>query len=143
MKATACPSRAFQEIIGITGVTSVPRTPAYVRGVINLRGKVIPVIDLAECLGMASQEDTERTCIVVMEISQEGQHQSAGFVVDCVREVQEFGDGQVEPLPSVGQRINMSGITGVAKAGEEILSLLNLEALLAGRTDAFLAGSEV
>ncbi len=136
------PVNCVQEIIGIAEVTAVPRTPPYVRGVINLRGKVIPVIDLAACLGMAAQEDTERTCIIVVEISSVAEAKTVGLIVDGVREVLEIDEGQVEPLPSLGNCFDTGSIAGMAKVGEEVLSLLELEALLAGREQSFLVGSE-
>ena len=135
------PVRRVQEIIGIAEVTAVPKTPPYVRGVINLRGKVIPVIDLAGCLGMASQEDTTRTCIIVAEVPSSVKGLAVGLIVDCVREVMEIDEGQVEPLPSLGDCFDTGSITGMAKTGDEVLSLLDLEPLLTGREQTFLVGS--
>ncbi len=133
------PIDCIQEIIGIAEVNAVPRTPEYVRGVINLRGRVIPVIDLTSCLGMTPQADTPRTCIVVAEMPSALEGQRVGLVVDGVREVLDIQADQVESLPSLGGCFDTGSIAGMAKMASEVLSLLDLEALLAGRDQSILA----
>src|SRR5262245_14434175 len=85
-----------QEIIGLMRVTRVPGLPDVIRGVVNLRGKVIPVVDLRRKFGMAAQADTERTCIVVVRVSRDGQDLTVGLIVDDVREVLAIAESQLE-----------------------------------------------
>ena len=116
-----------REIIGIMDITRVPRTPEFVRGVINLRGKVIPVLDLRNKFGMPMVEDTEQTCIIVVEVQVEDESMVVGALADAVREVLEVRTDQIEPPPRLGTRLNTEFITGMGKVDEQFMILLNID----------------
>jgi len=120
-----------QEIIGMTAVTPVPRTPSFVRGVINLRGKVIPVIDLHRKLNMKSRENTERTCIVVANVRVAGNPVTMGAVVDEVAEVLNVSAGQIEPAPTFGASVDTTFLLGVGKVNDKVVMLLDIDRVLA------------
>lgn len=126
-----------QEIIGMMEVTRVPRTPEYVRGVVNLRGKVIPVVDLRAKFAMESTEDTERTCIIVLEVKKNQQSVTMGIIVDEVCEVLEVTADQIEPPPSFGANVDSDFIMGMGKVGEKVVMLLEVDRALAGDELAF------
>ncbi|MBN2310766.1 MAG: purine-binding chemotaxis protein CheW [Candidatus Hydrogenedentes bacterium] len=119
-----------QEIIGLMNVTSVPRTPDFVRGVINLRGKVIPVVDLRVKFNMESQEDTERTCIIVLQIATTGHDVTMGIIVDEVSEVLDISADQIEPAPSLGGNVDTDFILGMGKLGDRVVMLLDVDKVL-------------
>ncbi|MBN2308075.1 MAG: purine-binding chemotaxis protein CheW [Candidatus Hydrogenedentes bacterium] len=121
-----------QEIIGMMAVTRVPRTPAFVRGVINLRGKVIPVIDLRLKFAMAPREDTTRTCIIVVQVSGAGHDITMGIIVDQVSEVLDIVADQMEPAPSFGQGVDTEFIFGMGKVGDKVIMLLDVDKVLSG-----------
>lgn len=121
-----------QEIIGMMTVTRVPKTPGYVRGVINLRGKVIPVIDLRVKFGMNVEADTKRTCIIVVQIGYGGSPVTTGLIVDQVSEVLSITADQIEAPPSFGSTLNTDFIMGMGKVGEKVILLLNADKILAG-----------
>ena len=100
-----------REIIGYMEITAVPQTPSHVRGVINLRGQVIPVIDLRTKFGMDTAEITEETCIIVVEISQGGRKFDTGIVVDHVQEVLDIAGGDIEEAPQFGSSVNTDFIS--------------------------------
>ncbi len=119
-----------QEIIGMMRVTRVPRTPGFVRGVINLRGKVIPVVDLRLKFAMAAQEDTERTCIIVVQVARGDQRVTMGIIVDEVSEVLTVTADDIEPTPVLQASVPMDFILGMGKAGQKVLMLLNADKVL-------------
>jgi purine-binding chemotaxis protein CheW len=119
-----------QEIIGIMSVTRVPRTPAFIRGVINLRGKVIPVIDLRLKFGMESRDDTERTCIIVVQPSAAAT--KMGLIVDEVSEVVNIEGGQIEDTPSFGAEVETDFILGLGKINQKVVMLLDADKVLSG-----------
>lgn len=118
-----------QEIIGVLAVTRVPKSPEFIRGVINLRGKVIPVIDLRNKFGFPSCEDTERTCIVVMQV-QAATALTLGIIVDEVREVINIEGAQIEDAPSFGAGADTSFIMGVGKVNQKVVMLLDVDRAL-------------
>lgn len=118
------------QIIQMQEVTRVPKTPVYVRGVINLRGRVIPVIDLRLKFGMQSQEDTEKTCIIVAQIEMEGHSITMGTIIDEVREVLEITAEDIEETPSFGDSVDTQFIMGMAKLGERVKMLLDMDKVL-------------
>ena len=119
-----------QEIIRMQTVTRVPRTPEYVRGVLNLRGKVIPVIDLRCKFGMETQEDTDKTCIIVVQVSA-GEHRIVmGVIIDEVREVLDITADCIEDTPSFGASINTEFIIGIGKVGDNVKMLLDIDKVL-------------
>ena len=121
-----------REIIGYMEVTAVPRTPVYVKGVINLRGQVIPVVDLRAKFAMAEAEVTEQTCIIVVEITQAGKAFNTGIVVDRVSEVLDITTDQIEDPPQLGSTVEANFILGMAKVGEKVKILLDIDKVLAG-----------
>jgi purine-binding chemotaxis protein CheW len=121
-----------QEIIGIMAVTRVPRTPGFVRGVINLRGKVIAVIDLRLKFSMPARADTDRTCIIVVQVADDVRQVTMGIIVDEVSEVQTIDVSQIEPPPSFGTTVDTDFILGMGKAGERVVILLDVDRVLSG-----------
>ncbi len=119
-----------KEIIGMMTITSVPRTPDFVKGVINLRGKVIPVIDLRVKFGMPSIDYTDRTCIVVVEIDANDMTIQIGIVVDSVSEVLNIKEEEIENAPSFGTSINTDYILGMAKIDSGVKILLDIDKVL-------------
>ena len=119
-----------KEIIGMMGITRVPQTPEYVKGVINLRGKVIPVVDLRLKFGMEAGEYTERTCIVVVEVSRDGGYVFIGIVVDSVSEVLNIRGGDIEATPDFGASLDTAYILGMAKTGAGVKILLDIDRVL-------------
>jgi len=121
-----------KEIIGMMPVTFVPRTPAFVKGVINLRGKVIPVIDLRSKFDMESIPYDERTCIIVVEIDGESATVLIGIVVDSVSEVLNIKADEIEAAPTFGTRLDTQYILGMAKTEGGVKILLNIDRILSG-----------
>lgn len=119
-----------QEIIQMQKVTKVPKTPEFVRGVINLRGKVIPVIVLRRKFGMSENEDTDKTCIIVVQIANGGKPLTLGIIIDEVSEVLDIKSGDIQETPSFGGGINMDFIMGVGKIGDKVKLLLDIEKVL-------------
>jgi purine-binding chemotaxis protein CheW len=108
----------------------VPRTAGFVKGVINLRGKVIPVIDLRVRLGMEAIEFTDQTCIIVVDVSNRDDQTLTGIVVDKVSEVLNIHPAEIEETPSLGINLDMKYILGMAKTGAGIKILLNIDLVL-------------
>ncbi|MCF8039578.1 MAG: chemotaxis protein CheW [Desulfohalobiaceae bacterium] len=119
-----------QEIIGMQEITGIPRTPDYVKGVINLRGKVIPVVDLRLKFGMDEAEVSRKTCIIVVQITQETDKVIMGIVVDEVSEVMEIGGQEIEPAPGFGTQVDTNFILGMAKTESAVKILLDLDRVL-------------
>jgi len=130
-----------REIIGIMDVTPVPTTPAFVRGVINLRGKVIPVVDLRLKFGMEPKEDTQRTCIIVVHLAREGQEMIMGIIVDEVSEVLDIDQDQIEPPPSFGADIRTDFILGMGKVNQRVVTMLDIDRVLSEREIALVENS--
>lgn len=121
-----------REIIGYIDVTAVPQTPHYVKGVINLRGQVIPVVDLRAKFGMETTEVTEQTCIIVVEITEGQRTCSTGIIVDRVQEVLDIGAAAIEEAPQFGTSVNTDFILGMGKVGDSVKILLDIDCVLAG-----------
>jgi len=121
-----------REIIGYMEITAVPQTPSYVKGVINLRGQVIPVIDLRAKFGMETANVTEETCIIVVEIRQDGRKFSTGIVVDHVQEVLDIDGENIEEAPQFDASVNTNFILGMGKVGESVKILLDIDKVLGG-----------
>lgn len=114
-----------REIIGLMDVTPVPRTPNHIRGVINLRGKIIPVVDLRLKFGMLQAADTDRTCIIVIDLTNDDVTSQIGVLVDTVSEVLNIAPSELEPPPSFGSDVDANFIRGVAKTGGKVAILLD------------------
>ena len=119
-----------KEIMGMMRVTPVPQTPKHVKGVINLRGRVIPVIDLRIRFGMSSSEYTDRTCIVVVETDSDGGRLHIGIVVDSVSEVLNIKGSDIEDPPDFGTTLNTDYILGMAKTAGSVKILLDIDRVL-------------
>ncbi len=119
-----------KEIIGMMPFTPIPRTPEFVKGVINLRGKVIPVIDLRLKFGMDSVPYDDRTCIVVVEVCGGESSTSIGIVVDAVNEVANVKGEEVEATPSFGISLDTAYILGMAKCADNVRILLDIDRVL-------------
>jgi purine-binding chemotaxis protein CheW len=122
-----------KEIIGMMAITSIPQAPGYVKGVINLRGKVIPVIDLRLKFGMESAGYTERTCIIVVDIRGDNQKIQMGIVVDSVSEVLNIKPGEIEDTPTFGAGMDTDYILGMAKMEGGVKILLDIDRVLSNR----------
>ena len=120
----------IKEIIGMMPVTPVPQTPEFVKGVINLRGKVIPVVDLRLRFGMEEIEYTERTCIIVVEIEGKDATVLIGIVVDSVSEVLNIKGEEIEDTPTFGTKLNTDYILGMAKMDGGVKILLDIDRVL-------------
>ena len=120
----------IREIIGIMPITSVPRTPDFVKGVINLRGKVIPIIDLRLKFGMESMEYTDRTCIIVVEINARDSTIQIGTIVDTVSEVLNIKAEDIEDTPAFGTSLDTEYILGMAKVSGGVKILLDIDMVL-------------
>lgn len=119
-----------QEIIGLMRVTRVPGLPDAIRGVVNLRGKVIPVVDLRRKFSMAEKPDTERTCIVVVRVWRDGQSITVGLIVDDVREVLAITADQLEAVPKFGDGVETGFLLGMAKIAQRVIMLLDVDRVL-------------
>jgi len=119
-----------KEIIGMMPITSVPRTPGFVKGVINLRGKVIPVIDLRLKFDMEAIPYSDRTCIIVVEIESDSGTVLIGIVVDAVSEVLNIKEDEIEGSPSFGTKLNTDYILGMAKMEGKVKILLDINRVL-------------
>ncbi len=115
-----------REIIGVMEITGVPRTPDYVLGVINLRGKVVPVVDLRTKFGLPTTETTEETCIIVVQIGDV----EIGIQVDRVSEVLDVQGADIEDAPSFGPEVDTNFILGMGKVGERVTMLLDIDNVL-------------
>jgi purine-binding chemotaxis protein CheW len=120
----------IKEIIGLMPITPIPRTPHYVKGVINLRGKVIPVVDLRLKFGMEEMTYTDRTCIIVVEIRGGAGTVFMGIVVDSVSEVLNIKNGEIEDTPAFGTQMNTAYILGMAKMNGGVKILLDIDQVL-------------
>ncbi|MBI5265956.1 MAG: purine-binding chemotaxis protein CheW [candidate division Zixibacteria bacterium] len=121
-----------REIIGLINITRIPQSPAYIRGVINLRGKVIPVLDLRRRFGMAVEADTEQTCIIVVDVKTASGKLLMGVVVDAVSEVLDIGGQQIESAPAVGSTTDGTFIHGIAKLKDDVKILLDIDRVFDG-----------
>lgn len=114
-------------ILEMTKITEVPKAPEYMKGVINLRGTVLPVVDTRIKFGMTPTEYTTNTCIVVMEVDMEGDIVQVGALVDSVQAVLEIEESQIQPPPSIGSKYKSEFIYGMAKLDDRFIMLLDME----------------
>jgi purine-binding chemotaxis protein CheW len=116
-----------REILDYTNITKVPQTPDYMKGVINLRGSVVPVVDMRLKFNMAAQDRTVDTCIIVVEITIDKEQTILGALVDSVQEVFELEPSQVEPAPRIGTKLNTDFILGMGKRDEHFVIILDID----------------
>ena len=116
-----------REILDFTDITKVPQTPDFMRGVINLRGSVVPVVDMRLKFGMSKTEKTVNTCIVVVEVTAEGETTVLGALADSVQEVIELDPGQIEPAPRIGTKLRTDFISGMGKYAGRFIMILDID----------------
>ena len=116
-----------REVLDYTSITKVPRTPDFMRGVINLRGSVVPVIDMRLKFGMEQTDDTVDTCVIVMEVELDGDKTVIGALADSVKEVFELDPAQIEPPPRIGTRLNTEFIRGMGKQDDQFIIILDID----------------
>lgn len=122
--------RRVKEIIGLMNITPIPQTPDYIRGVINLRGKVIPVVDLRSRFSILQKEKTNHTCIIVVEIDKDTAKVPVGIIVDEVAEVLNIKGAEIDDAPSFGVNLNMDFLLGIAKVSGGVKLLLDINQVL-------------
>ena len=116
-----------REVLDLTEITRVPRTPGFMRGVINLRGAVVPVVDMRKKFNLPEVEDTVDTCIIVVEVNLDGDVTVIGALADSVQEVFELAADQIEPPPSIGTKLDTDFIRGMGKQGDQFIIVLDID----------------
>ncbi len=116
-----------REVLDFTAITKVPRTPGFMRGVINLRGTVVPVVDLRLKFAMTRTEKTVNTCIIITEVNVDNETAVLGILSDSVQEVMDLDPSQIEPAPKIGARLNTEFIKGMGKHDDAFLILLDID----------------
>jgi purine-binding chemotaxis protein CheW len=116
-----------REVLDFTSITKVPRTPEFMRGVINLRGSVVPVVDLRLKFGMSKTENTVNTCIIIVEVTMDNETIILGALADSVQEVLDLEPGNIEPAPKIGTRLNTEFITGMGKRENRFIIILDID----------------
>ena len=130
-----------REILEITSITKVPQTPDFMRGVINLRGSVVPVIDMRLKFGMTETERTVNTCIIVVEVTMDGETVVIGSLADSVQEVIEMESAQIEAAPHIGTQLNTDFIKGMGKHDGRFVMILDIDRIFsAHELDAVTGG---
>lgn len=120
-----------REVLDFTTATKVPNTPRYLRGVINLRGNVLPVVDMRLKLGLQPAAETVNSCIIIVEVEMEGDTVLVGIVADAVQEVLDLEPQDIEPPPRIGTKLDTEFIVGIGKHNEQFLMILHIDAVLA------------
>lgn len=124
------PILKVREIIGVMKITSIPNAASCIRGVINLRGKIVPVMDLREKLHLCSVEQDRRNCIIVTEIESDAGDYEIGLLVDSVSEVVDINENEIEPPPVMGADVGTGCILGMAQSGQDVKILLDVEKIV-------------
>ncbi len=131
-----------REVLDYTPITRVPRTPEFMRGVINLRGSVVPVVDLRLKLGMTKTEKTVNTCIIITEVTVDGETTVLGALADSVQEVVDLEPGQIEPAPQIGTRLNTEFIKGMGKQNNRFIIILDINRVFSADELALVQGDQ-
>ncbi len=116
-----------REVLDLTTITAIPRTPPFMRGVINLRGSVVPVVDLRLCFDMSKTESTRNTCIVVVEVLLDSEATVIGALADSVEEVIDLEPEQIQPAPKIGTQIRTDFIKGMGKRDTQFIMILDID----------------
>ena len=124
------PILKVKEIIGLMEITHVPQTPEFIKGVINLRGKIIPIMDLRLKFKMNEKDYNERTCIIVVDVLTNDTKRQMGIVVDTVSEVVNIQAAEIEPPPQYGSTVESGFLTGLGKVKGKVVMLLNIETII-------------
>lgn len=129
-----------REVLELTSITKIPRTPNFMRGVINLRGNAVPVVDMRMKMGMSQGEDTVDTCIIIVEIEFDGEMTVMGALVDSVREVFEMMPDSIEPAPKMGAAVNAEYIRGMGRQDEQFIIILEINKIFSAEELALVRG---
>ncbi|KWT93565.1 MAG: chemotaxis protein CheW [Nitrospirota bacterium] len=132
-----------REVLEYSTVTKVPQMPSYMDGVINIRGSVVPVVDLSMKFGMREFEKTVNTCVIIVEIMVGKSQTVLGAVVDSVQEVMELEADKIEPPPSIGTSLDTSFIKGMGKRDERFIIILNIDNVFSSQDMAFMRGGDM
>ena len=132
-----------REVLDFTTITKIPRTPDFMSGVINLRGNVVPVVDLRLCFEMSKTEKTVNTCIVVVEMFLDGESTVIGALADSVEEVIDLEPEQIEPAPRIGTKIRTDFIKGMGKRDAQFIMILDLDRVFSAEELSAVRGTEV
>jgi purine-binding chemotaxis protein CheW len=130
-----------REVLEYTTVTKVPRTPDFMCGVINLRGGVVPVVNMRLKFGMADAEKTVNTCIIIVEVNLDGETTVLGALADSVQEVMDLEPDQIEPAPKIGTRLNTDFIKGMGKHDNKFIMILDIDKVFSADELALVQGS--
>ncbi|HEY1810042.1 MAG TPA: chemotaxis protein CheW [Acidobacteriaceae bacterium] len=131
-----------REVLDLTSITAVPRTPEFMAGVINLRGSVVPVVDLRLCLAMEKTENTRNTCIVVVEVILDQEVVVLGALADSVEEVIDLEPEQIEPAPHIGTHLRTEFIRGIGKRDGQFIMILDIDRVFSAEELAAVRGGE-
>lgn len=134
--------RKVREVLDFSTVTRVPRTPDFMRGVINLRGMVVPVVDMRRKFGMPATEKTVNTCIIIVELALAGETVVVGAMADSVKEVIDLEPEQIEPAPRIGTSLDTEFIKGMGKHNDGFIIILDVDAVFSTDELANLTGAE-
>lgn len=137
-KNYAFPILKVNEVIVLPEITPMPKTPAYMKGVINLRGQIIPIIDLRLALSMDEIEYDKQTCVIIVKLKITNFEKMVGFIVDCVSEVFEIETLNIEPPPNYGEKINDEFLNGIGKVKDKIVMLLDIDKILTHDIENFM-----
>ncbi|HTR39467.1 MAG TPA: chemotaxis protein CheW [Bryobacteraceae bacterium] len=132
-----------REVLEFSTITKIPRTPDFMSGVINLRGNVVPVVDLRLCFEMSRTDKTVNTCIVVVEVNLEGESTVIGALADSVEEVIDLEPEQIQPAPKIGTQIRTEFIHGMGKRDTQFIMILDIDRVFSAEELAAVRGSEV
>lgn len=130
-----------REVLDYTTITKVPQTPEFMCGVINLRGSVVPVIDMRLKFGMSKTEQTVNTCIIITEVALDDEITVLGALADSVQEVLDLGPEQIEPAPRIGTRLNTDFIKGMGKQDDQFIIILDVDKVFSAEELALAQGS--
>ena len=132
------PIKKAKEIIGVMAITHIPRTQGYIKGVINLRGRIVPVVDLRAKFGMKNKDYDDRTCIIIIEVSLSDNIRSVGIAVDTVSEVINITKNDIEQSPQVDVQIEEGFLAGLGKMKDKVIIILNIDKILNSKEVIFI-----
>jgi purine-binding chemotaxis protein CheW len=132
-----------REVLDFTAITKIPRTPDFMSGVINLRGNVVPVVDLRLCFEMSKTEKTVNTCIVVVEMLLDGDLTMIGALADSVEEVIDLAPDEIEPAPKIGTQIRTDFIKGMGKRDSQFIMILDMDRVFSAEELSAVRGAEL
>lgn len=132
-----------REVLDFTTITKVPQTPDYMRGVINLRGSVVPVVDLRLKFGMTMAEKTVNTCVIIVEVDMDGERVVMGAMADAVQEVLDLEPEQIEPPPRIGTKLKTDFIKGMGKHTEQFIIILDIDRVFTAEELEMVQGPEL